>query len=148
MKYPLLDILIPKYDFDIVQAPFNIIDRRIEDSRWASKLKKKKIELHTRSVFLQGLLLMNKKNRPEYFKNWSNLFDNIDDYLIENKCSSLEYCLNAVIQNKSVKRLIVGVESLKQIRLIISVLKKNKINKINKKFCSNDLMLINPSNWP
>jgi len=34
--------------FDIVQAPLNIIDRRLEASGWLSKLYSEEIEIHTR----------------------------------------------------------------------------------------------------
>ena len=43
---------------DIIQAPLNIVDRRLVISGWLSKLHSEEIEIHTRSVFLQGLLLM------------------------------------------------------------------------------------------
>jgi len=142
-----LESLIPNFGLDIVQAPYNLIDRRIEDTQWIIKLEKKKIQLYTRSVFLQGLLLMNKDNRPKYFKKWSSLFDNIDNHLIKNKLSPLEHSLNAVMHNKSIERLIVGVENLKQIKSIVKVLKKNKMTEINKSFFNNDAMLINPSKW-
>lgn len=142
-----LESLIPNFGLDIVQAPYNLIDRRIEDTQWIIKLEKKKTQLYTRSVFLQGLLLMNKDNRPKYFKKWSSLFDNIDNHLIKNKLSPLEHSLNAVMHNKSIERLIVGVENLKQIKSIVKVLKKNKMTEINKSFFNNDAMLINPSKW-
>ena len=45
---------------DIVQAPLNIIDRRFETSGLLTKLYNG-IEIHIRSVFLQGLLLMPRK---------------------------------------------------------------------------------------
>ena len=48
---------------DIVQAPFNILDRRLESSGWLGKLHLAGIEVHTRSVFLQGLLLQKEKQR-------------------------------------------------------------------------------------
>jgi len=52
-----LVVLSDNYFFDIVQAPFNILDRRMIDSGWMDRLYKKGIELHVRSVFLQGLFI-------------------------------------------------------------------------------------------
>ena len=46
---------MPHYDFDVIQCPYNILDRRIISSGWYDKLKKG-IEIHVRSIFLQGLL--------------------------------------------------------------------------------------------
>ena len=62
-------------DLDIVQAPFNIFDQRILSSGWAEKLVNNNTEIHTRSVFLQGLLLMKQANLPKYFSShWPELF--------------------------------------------------------------------------
>ena len=36
----------------------NIIDRRLELSGWLERLSDEGVEVHARSVFLQGLLLM------------------------------------------------------------------------------------------
>ena len=65
------------FDFDIVQAPMNIIDRRLKNSGWLERLNNKGIETHIRSAFLQGLLLMPPDNRPEYFKPWHVLLKNM-----------------------------------------------------------------------
>ena len=57
----ILEDLVPIYSLDIVQAPFNIIDKRIINSGWADKLNNMKIKIHVRSIFLQGLLLIPKE---------------------------------------------------------------------------------------
>ena len=44
------------YDFDIIQCPYNIFDKRLVRSGLL-KMIEKKIKLHLRSIFLQGLLL-------------------------------------------------------------------------------------------
>ena len=56
---------------DIVQVPFNVFDQQILSSGWSDKLKGNGVEIHTRSVFLQGLLLMQQSSLPDYFiKYW------------------------------------------------------------------------------
>ncbi len=65
-----LDALWPHYQFDLVQAPFNVIDRRLATSGWLKRLHQAGIEVHVRSVFLQGLLLMDTANRPVSFNRW------------------------------------------------------------------------------
>ena len=47
----------------MIQFPFNILDWRWESflSKHQNVIKKRKIELHARSIFLQGLLLSNNK---------------------------------------------------------------------------------------
>ena len=49
----ILEDLIPIYSFDIVQAPFNIIDNRIINSGWADKLNNMEIKIHVRLFFFK-----------------------------------------------------------------------------------------------
>src|SRR5581483_2256099 len=53
-----LELLNLRYRFDLVQAPFNLVDRRLHTTGWLQRLKEDGVEIHTRSAFLQGLLLM------------------------------------------------------------------------------------------
>ena len=59
-----LQTILDNFDVDLVQLPFNILDRRMVDSGMLAKLQEKDIEVHARSIFLQGLLLMSEQNRP------------------------------------------------------------------------------------
>ena len=79
---------------DIVQAPFNILDRRLETSGWLTKLKNLDIEIHTRSVFLQGLLLLDSNSRDQYFDKWKNAFDEFENWIKKTNQTPLEACLN------------------------------------------------------
>jgi len=69
-----LQAILDNFDIDLVQLPFNILDRRMIDGGTFAKLQEKDIEVHARSVFLQGLLLMSEQNRPEKFNRWSGLW--------------------------------------------------------------------------
>ena len=50
-----LSYLISRYDLDVVQCPFNILDKRIVNSGWLKKLKQKEIEVHIRSIFSRNI---------------------------------------------------------------------------------------------
>ena len=52
---------------------YNILDRRILKSKWFNKLKIRGIEIHVRSIFLQGLLV-NKTIHKKQFKKWELKF--------------------------------------------------------------------------
>ena len=56
--FNLLDKILKKFRFDLIQAPLNILDQRLVNTGWLKKLKKRKIEVHVRSIFLQGILLV------------------------------------------------------------------------------------------
>ena len=69
-----LTFVINNFDVDMVQLPFNIFDRRLINSGMLELLNSKGIEVHARSIFLQGLTLMSDKSMPRKFNPWSNLW--------------------------------------------------------------------------
>jgi aryl-alcohol dehydrogenase-like predicted oxidoreductase len=131
---------------DIVQAPYNIFDQRLKDSGWLSKLNDNKVEVHTRSVFLQGLLLMSSDKRPKYFSKWNNIFDEWDLWLKTNNISGLEVALNFVLSEDLIDKIIVGVDSKIQLSEVISA-SKNYTLGVPKILNTTDDILINPSLW-
>lgn len=132
---------------DIVQAPLNLIDRRLETSGWLSKLHSEEIEIHTRSAFLQGLLLMPRDKIPKKFDRWSKYWDKWSSELKKNKLSALEACLLYPLSLPEIDKVIVGVDNVKQLNEVITISKSQK-SKIDCSFMiSNDQNLINPSNW-
>lgn len=79
---------------DIVQGPLNLIDRRLETSGWLNKLFQEGVDVHTRSVFLQGLLLMPRDKIPAKFEKWSLIWDQWKSKLKERNVSGLAACLS------------------------------------------------------
>ena len=131
---------------DIVQAPYNIFDQRLKDSGWLSKLNDNKVEVHTRSVFLQGLLLMPSNKRPKYFSKWNNLFNEWDLWLKTNNISGLEAALNFALSEYLIDKIIVGVDNKTQLSEVISASKKYTLC-VPKILNTTDEKLINPSLW-
>src|SRR5690606_40521399 len=69
---PISDELsrIPELEtFDLIQAPLNILDKRLITSGWLQRLRERHIEVHARSIFMQGLLLMEPCERPARFRS-------------------------------------------------------------------------------
>jgi len=144
--FHILKKILDEYKLDIVQVPFNLFDRRLEKEGWLRKLKDNEIEIHVRSIFLQGLLLMNRTDIPIYFRPWNKLFVDYHKWLESNKISQLEACFNFINQYNEIDRIVVGIDSAIQLEEIIIASKKNIPLKYPN-FYSNNLKLINPSNW-
>ena len=62
---------------NVVQIPFNIINYKILMLSFR-QIKKRKIELHARSIFYQGVLLMNKKSIKSRFKSFYEKFNQLN----------------------------------------------------------------------
>lgn len=130
---------------DIVQAPFNIIDRRLLVSGWLDRLANQDIRVHTRSAFMQGLLLMPDRNRPPWFDRWKNLLNRWTDACTEFGDAlplSLGYCLSF----PQIERVVVGVDNVQQLRQIL-VAAETPVIQMYPDVESSDLDLIEPSRW-
>lgn len=141
-----LEALIPRYHFDLVQAPLNLIDRRLVVSGWLQRLKSEGVEVHTRSSFLQGLLLMPHINIPTKFLHWANIMDRWHSWLIQNSVSAVQASLAYPLSFPEIDRVIVGADSQNQLSQIVSVAKCQPKNNLPDLQCE-DENLINPANW-
>jgi len=141
-----LDTLCQQFHFDLVQAPFNIIDQRFATSGWMQRLHTNGTEVHVRSIFLQGLLLMDKINRPKKFNRWQLLWDQWHRWLDEQSLTPLQACLGFVMSHREIDRVLIGVDSLLQLQNILSSINESSVIPPST-LLSDDLDLINPSSW-
>ena len=131
---------------DIVQAPLNLVDQRLVSSGWLKILHDNKIEVHTRSAFLQGLLVMPRILIPDQFSKWDNIWDTWHDWLKLNDISAVQGCLNFVLSFPEINKVIVGVETVEQLKQIIKA-SLSPISNYSVDILSNDKTLINPYLW-
>ena len=141
-----LDSHYNNYHPDIIQAPYNVIDNRLEASGWLQKLSDDSVEIHARSIFLQGLLLMRQDQRPAYFKKWDKLLCNWDSWLVSENLTALEAALWFALKDNRITNVVVGVDSEEQLQEIIDISEKKLEVKLPD-FTSLDIKLINPSEW-
>ena len=141
-----LAALIPHYRFDLLQAPFNLIDRRLHSTGWLKRLKDDDVEVHTRSVFLQGLLLMAQADMPSKFSPWCGVWQTWHRWLADHDSSAVLECLAFPLSFSEIDRVIVGADSVKQLAQIVSASNSQPISNLPYLECE-DERLINPSNW-
>lgn len=141
-----LNHILDEINLDIVQLPFNIINQNLLVDGTIEYLISRGIEIHARSIFLQGLLLMEISSLHSYFNPWIPTMKSFSNACLEQGFSKLEACINFVLNIREINKLIVGVESLKQIQEIVKFSKNKRVFKFENLNCSDD-QLINPSNW-
>ena len=141
-----LHSILDNFDIDMVQLPFNIIDRRMLDSGMLASLYKKGIEVHARSVFLQGLLLMSAKLMPSKFNRWNNLWKLWHEWLHDNRISPVEASVRYPISFSEISKVLVGVDSVNQLKEIYKA-SSGTLPKIPDELQTTDADLLNPSNW-
>jgi|TARA_B110001452_G_C15176947_1_gene408899 aryl-alcohol dehydrogenase-like predicted oxidoreductase len=137
--------ILRNYKFQVIQCPFNIIDRRMVNEGIFSLLKRNNIEIHARSIFLKGLLLLNKNQMPKKFKKWRHLWNNLHNFLNSKNRLPSEVCANFALSNRMIDKIVVGFDDKNQLDNFLSI-KKEKIF-FPKNIQSSDISLLNPSNW-
>lgn len=131
---------------DLVQAPMNVIDRRISSSGWIDRLADMGIELHVRSIFLQGLLLLEQERIPEQFSPWRQAMDAWHRWLDEEQVSAVDACVAHAASFAAVSRLVVGCDGVAQLRQIVAASERSPATAPST-LESSDEMLIDPSRW-
>ena len=138
-----VNFLLENFDFNIIQVPFNVFDTRLIQSGQLQALKSKGVEIHARSVFLQGVLL-DFDNLSDYFLTWKAQFTEYQAMVKNSGLSLLEYALNFVLSVQEIDRVLVGVNNEQQLREIVLSLKG--LDGLEDYFI-NDINLLNPSLW-
>jgi aryl-alcohol dehydrogenase-like predicted oxidoreductase len=139
-------VLWPHLEPDLVQAPFNVIDRRLETSGWLAKLRAANVEVHVRSVFLQGALLMAPSELPAGLVRWRGLWNQWSGWLTDNALTPLQACVGFALAHPEIGRVVVGVDSLRHVTEIVEAADR-PVALPPVELCSDDRDLIDPSRW-
>lgn len=140
---------------DILQAPINVFDQSIIETGWLDKLTNRGIEVHARSVFLQGLLLMDKDKIPVYFHRFVGRFENLEKMIKESNLSRLEFLLWHIFANPKLKSILIGVHTVNHLSEILDALLKLELEidttnfhtKYAEPLATSESELIYPYNW-
>jgi aryl-alcohol dehydrogenase-like predicted oxidoreductase len=139
-----LEQLYSQYKPDLVQLPMNILDCEFLKSGWLDRLKEDKVEIHVRSIFLQGLLLLSLEDQILKFPTYSDIWKKWHKQLKDNNLTAIEACWNFVNQYKQIDKIIIGVLSSSELTEI-SIIRHCKVDFID--LAISDENLIYPSNW-
>lgn len=131
---------------DVVQAPYNVLDQRIRASGWLEKLVTRGTRVHARSVFLQGLLTLSASEVPRYFTPWLDRLRRWHNVVHEYSSSPVELALNFVVQESLFDRIIVGIDTLPQLRELVKLCGAIEVPNLESLACD-DPGLIEPYRW-
>jgi len=142
-----LSEILDLYKMDLIQSPFNLIDKRLINTGFLNRLKDENYEVHTRSAFLQGLLLMNELNRPEKFSKWNHLWDQVSKWSSLNSVSLLQSAIQFPLSFSEIDKVVIGVENSHQLLEIYQAAYNQKICYSYPDIECDDQDLICPSRW-
>ena len=145
LENPELKIGVSLYDFkeiikvldcsfkpSIVQIPLNILDIEIYSSGLLAELKKNNIEIHARSIFLQGLLFLNPKDLDRRFDDVKPILFELSSIAKNDNLSLAELSLLWVNNLYEVDYIVIGLENKKQLqKLTLSLKKRCRLETMN-----------------
>jgi len=138
----VLDLFTP----DIIQLPFSVFDQRLLLDGTLAFLKKCDVEIHARSIFLQGLLLMKMEDIPTYFRPWLPQISAWNQLCSDIGLPLQHAALDYVITNEYIDKAIIGVENLSQLVDLTSSVCGNDLSLLESLSLS-DPEILNPSFW-
>ena len=130
---------------DIVQLPMNVFDQKFSNIKILEKLKKRKIKVHVRSIFLQGLLL--KDSNSIRNKILKKKMINFENFVKKNNSRKIDLCIDYIKSVKYVDKIVIGFDNLKQLKTITENFKIKKKNISYSKFCQIQTNLTDPRKW-
>lgn len=143
----LEQLLERRYAFDLVQLPLNVFDQRLVRDGTLASLAGAGVELHARSVFLQGLLLMDEMRLPAFAAPWRERIRDFRRALDEAGVTALAAALSFVLGQAEVSVALVGVLSADHLQECLAAEKK-PVSLDWGRFAIDDPALVDPRRWP
>jgi aryl-alcohol dehydrogenase-like predicted oxidoreductase len=104
--------------FDILQVPYSLFDRRFV--KYLPLFKQRGVEIHVRSVFLQGLAFLEPAKLPPAVAGAREQLTALRKIAVREGISVSALCLNFALINPSVDRVIIGVDSVDHLKVNLS----------------------------
>ena len=139
-----LEGIIDTFEIHVVQAPLNVFDRRILGV--TDKLSALNIEVHVRSVFLQGVLIASPQDRPHRFEPWSEHFALFDEWVRSSGVSAMACCMGFALQQPGIAKLVIGTTSAESLDEIMNSI-PNSVLEVPTHLQSSVEQLIDPRFW-
>lgn len=135
---------------DLVQVPYSVLDRRFESM--FTELASRGVEVHVRSVFLQGLLFLDRDRLSAHFESVRGVLEAVDVAAAGDDQTKVEICLGFVLGNDHVDRIVVGVDSSRQLIANLDALQRFNEGHLEvpdtvSALQVSDAKILNPSLW-
>lgn len=142
-----VEALLERCPIDLIQLPLNVFDQRLLAGGQLRHLKDAGIEVHARSVFLQGLLLMPAAGLPAYFDPIREHLACFHAFARDSGMSPIQAALDFALGVAEVDHVILGVNTRHQLLEILSQPPAGAKPEAWRKFALDQTAMLDPSQW-
>ncbi|GAB4141611.1 MAG: bifunctional regulator KidO [Sphingomonadales bacterium] len=142
------DALAMRYPLDLIQLPFSLFDQRMLIGGQLARLKARHVEIHARSLLLQGVLLTDHKRLPGFLSPLAPRLRALADAARDCGCSVGDL---AIAFPRLVGRIdvgILGVTTLAELKSLLAAMARPVPAIDFHSFAVDDPRLIDPRTWP
>lgn len=137
--------LAQKFRPDVMQVPFSLLDQRLLENGSLAQLKALGVEVHARSLFLQGLLFL--EDLPAKLRRAAPHLALVRKALKDTKITPLAAALGFVLQRPEIAFGLVGVTSIGELEEIIAAAKLPLPSLDWASLALKDELVLTPSLW-
>lgn len=143
-----IDVGLERFPLEVVQLPFNALDRRLVNGGQMTRLAAAGVEIHARSVFLQGLLLKQPEAIPARFAPIRDAVFHMNASFRDAGLSQFEGVLALALQCREIDRFIVGVTSAAELlEVLAAAAKADSVPDLRFEPPPLDGCYLNPAEW-
>jgi aryl-alcohol dehydrogenase-like predicted oxidoreductase len=138
-------MLAQRFRPDVMQLPFSVLDQRLLQDGTLARLKDLNVEVHARSVFLQGLLFL--EALPEKLRYAEPRLARTRERITQAGSTPLAAALGFVLSRPEIAVALVGVQSVAQLEEILAAarLPLPRLDWAN--LALDDELVLTPSRW-
>lgn len=136
-----------RFPIAAVQLPVNIFDQRAIATGALARLKDKGVEIHARSIFLQGFALSSPDDLPENLRRFRPELEQFREFAASNGTTQLAAALKFVLGQNAIDRVVVGVQKKSELDEVVAASLRQPRLMGAHHIGSNDPILINPAKW-
>ena len=137
---------------DFMQLPSSIFDQRMKNEGvFDLALQNGSTQIHSRSAFIQGLILMNEEEVPTFLEGAKPIIKKIDSLCEKYEISRIKLAMLYVKQFDAISHLVFGVDNIVQLKENIEIFEEDFsndiLNEIGKEFENIKTDIMMPSLW-
>ena len=136
---------------DFMQLPYSVFDHRMKDVGIFDETASKGVQIHTRSAFIQGLILLQEYQIPSFLESAKPIIRKIDLICKEENINRVALALAYVKMETTPTHLVFGVDSLEQLKQNINLFNEEIpiqiLKSIEREFAGIAAEVVMPSLW-